>query len=109
MEPASSTSLPLVSKIVVPKSEMPPAMAEPPLVMSVVAPVAQRIVPPRAVRPPGLAPKLAVAWVGRTCRMPVVSRAKPPVKVLAAPLSDAELPMMRTLETPPEMSAMFGA
>ena len=30
----SVTWLPLVSKIVVPKSEMPPAMAEPPLVMS---------------------------------------------------------------------------
>ena len=96
MEPASSTLLPLVSKIVVPKSEMPPAMAAPPLVMSVVAPEAQRMVPPRAVRPPGLAPKLAEVWEARICSVPVVARVKPPVKVLV-PVSEAELPMMATL------------
>ena len=80
--PASRTLFPLVSKVSVPEGiEMPPGIAPAPLVISVVAPVAQRIVPPLATRPPALAPKLALTVPGSTVRPPVEVSCRPPVNV----------------------------
>ena len=84
MLPASVTLFPLVSKVSVPDAiVMPPVIAPRPLVMSVVAPVAQRIVPPLEMRPPGLSPKLVLTVPGRTVKAPVEANSRPPVKVLA--------------------------
>ena len=82
MLPARVTLLPLVSKVSVPDAiEMPPGIAPTPLVISVVAPVAQRIVPPLEIRPPGLRPKLTLRVPGRMVRPPVEVSCRPPVKV----------------------------